>query len=96
MNMRPENQGLYDSANEHDACGIGFIANIHGQPSHEIIQRGLQLLERMAHRGAEGADKETGDGAGILMQNSAPFLFANHPQFTGKWAIWRWLNILSK
>ena len=68
MNIQPKNQGLYDTANEHDACGVGFIANIQGQQSHEIVQRGLQLLERMAHRGAEGADKETGDGAGILLQ----------------------------
>ena len=63
-----EQQGLYDSANEHDACGIGFVANIKGHQSHEIVQRGLQVLERMAHRGAEGADNETGDGAGILLQ----------------------------
>ena len=68
MYTQPERQGLYDSANEHDACGIGFVANIKGQQSHEIIQRGLQVLERMAHRGAEGADNETGDGAGILLQ----------------------------
>jgi len=68
MYTQPERQGLYDSANEHDACGIGFVANINGQKSHEIIQRGLQVLERMAHRGAEGADNETGDGAGILLQ----------------------------
>ncbi len=68
MYTQPKRQGLYDSANEHDACGIGFVANIKGQQSHEIIQRGLQVLERMAHRGAEGADNETGDGAGILLQ----------------------------
>ncbi|MBN2503685.1 MAG: glutamate synthase large subunit [Anaerolineales bacterium] len=68
MYTQPEQQGLYDSVNEHDACGIGFVANINGQQSHEIIQRGLQVLERMAHRGAEGADNESGDGAGILLQ----------------------------
>ncbi len=68
MFTQPERQGLYDSANEHDACGIGFVANIQGRQSHEIIQRGLQVLERMAHRGAEGADNESGDGAGILLQ----------------------------
>lgn len=65
--------GLYDSAYEHDACGIGFVANIKGQRSHDIIQRGLEVLERMAHRGAEGADNETGDGAGILLQIPAIF-----------------------
>ncbi len=64
----PPNQGLYNSANEHDACGIGFVANIKGSPSHEIIHRGLEVLERMTHRGAESADNRTGDGAGILMQ----------------------------
>jgi len=67
--------GLYSAVNEHDACGIGFVANINGQQSHDILQRGLQVLERMAHRGAEGADNETGDGAGILMQ--IPSLFQN-------------------
>jgi glutamate synthase (NADPH/NADH) large chain len=64
----PENQGLYDSRYEHDACGIGFIAHIKGQQSNEIVRRGLEALERMAHRGAEGADKTTGDGAGIMIQ----------------------------
>lgn len=68
MKRLPERQGLYDSIHEHDACGIGFVANIQGQQSHKIVQRGLQILERMAHRGAEGADNETGDGAGILLQ----------------------------
>lgn len=68
--MKTQNQGkgLYNSAYEHDACGIGFVANIKGRRSHDIIQRGLQVLERMAHRGAEGADNETGDGAGIMIQ----------------------------
>ncbi len=65
---QPEAQGLYDPAFEHDACGIGFVANLHGTPSHEIIQRGLQVLVNLTHRGAAGSDPETGDGAGILMQ----------------------------
>ncbi|MCC7452420.1 MAG: glutamate synthase large subunit [Anaerolineae bacterium] len=64
----PQKQGLYDSANEHDACGIGFVASIKGDKSHDIIQRGLEVLERMTHRGAESADNRTGDGAGILIQ----------------------------
>jgi glutamate synthase (NADPH/NADH) large chain len=75
MLIRPDKQGLYDNANEHDACGIGFVANINGKQSQEIIQRGLNVLERMAHRGAEGSDNKTGDGAGILLQ--IPKLF-NH------------------
>jgi glutamate synthase (NADPH/NADH) large chain len=64
----PKAQGLYDPANEHDNCGIGFVAHIKGQKSHDIIERGLQVLENMDHRGATGADNKTGDGAGILMQ----------------------------
>lgn len=68
VGMYPQNQGLYDRANEHDACGIGFVANIQGKKSHDIVRRGLEVLERMEHRGAESADNLTGDGAGILMQ----------------------------
>ncbi|MBN1202699.1 MAG: glutamate synthase large subunit [Anaerolineae bacterium] len=64
----PDKQGLYNSAHEHDACGIGFVANIKGKQSYDIIRRGLEALERLAHRGAESADNKTGDGAGILMQ----------------------------
>jgi glutamate synthase (NADPH/NADH) large chain len=64
----PVGQGLYDGANEHDSCGIGFVADIKGRKSHDIILRGLEVLERMVHRGAEGADNNTGDGAGILVQ----------------------------
>ena len=60
--------GLYDKAYEHDACGIGFVADIRGRPSHEILERGLEVLERMEHRGAESADNKTGDGAGVLIQ----------------------------
>ncbi|MBP7734531.1 MAG: glutamate synthase large subunit [Spirochaetes bacterium] len=64
----PPQEGLYNSAHEHDSCGIGFVAHIKGKRSHEIIERGLEVLERMEHRGAESADNKTGDGAGILMQ----------------------------
>ena len=60
--------GLYNPENEHDSCGIGFVAHIKGQKSHEIIQRGLEVIKNMAHRGAEGADNKTGDGAGITIQ----------------------------
>jgi glutamate synthase (NADPH/NADH) large chain len=60
--------GLYNPENEHDSCGIGFVAHIKGHKSHEIIQRGLEILINMAHRGAEGADNRTGDGAGITIQ----------------------------
>ncbi len=66
MEMRP--QGLYDPANEHDACGVGFVAHIKGKKSHEIVQGGLKILENIDHRGAVGADPLMGDGAGILIQ----------------------------
>ena len=61
-------QGLYDPAYEHDACGVGFVVNIKGERSHKIVEQGVQVLNRLAHRGAVGADPETGDGAGILIQ----------------------------
>ncbi|KOR31868.1 hypothetical protein TI05_10850, partial [Achromatium sp. WMS3] len=64
----PDKQGLYDPANEHDACGVGFIADIKNRKSHKIIQDGLKLLDRLTHRGAVGADPKAGDGAGILVQ----------------------------
>ena len=65
---RSKNEGLYDSRNEHDSCGLGFIANIKGMKSHEIIKKGLFILENLEHRGATGADPLVGDGAGILTQ----------------------------
>ncbi|MGB5337791.1 MAG: glutamate synthase large subunit [Gammaproteobacteria bacterium] len=64
----PPRQGLYHPANEHDACGVGFVANVKGKQSHEIVQQGLRILENLTHRGAVGADPLAGDGAGILMQ----------------------------
>ena len=68
INTLPEKQGLYDPANEHDACGVGFVAHIKGEKSHAIIEQGLTILKRVAHRGAVGADPKAGDGAGLLMQ----------------------------
>ena len=67
-NGLPVAQGLYDPRNEHDACGIGFVAHIKGTPSHDIIQKGIQILIQLTHRGACGCDSETGDGAGLLIQ----------------------------
>ena len=61
-------QGLYDPANEHDACGVGFVAHIKGNKSHSIIEQGLLILKNRDHRGAVGADALMGDGAGILLQ----------------------------
>ncbi|MDO8374892.1 MAG: glutamate synthase-related protein, partial [Polaromonas sp.] len=63
-----EQNGLYSPANEHDACGVGFVAHIKGHKSHAIVQQGLKILENLDHRGAVGADKLMGDGAGILIQ----------------------------
>lgn len=65
---RPEQQGLYNPKNEHDACGVGFVANIHGTKSHTIVTQGLQILTNLTHRGATGYDPKLGDGAGILIQ----------------------------
>jgi len=67
-NGLPFAQGLYNPANEHDACGIGFVASIPGHRSHDIIRKGIQVLLNLAHRGACGCDPETGDGAGVLIQ----------------------------
>ena len=64
----PGRQGLYDPRNEHDSCGVGFVANIKGRKSHDIIERGLQILVNLDHRGAVGADPLVGDGAGCLIQ----------------------------
>ncbi|MGH7288597.1 MAG: glutamate synthase subunit alpha, partial [Myxococcota bacterium] len=69
MNPRvPRKQGLYDPAFEHDACGVGFVANIAGEASHDVVQRGIQVLVNLGHRGACGCDPESGDGAGLLVQ----------------------------
>jgi glutamate synthase (NADPH/NADH) large chain len=65
---RPQPEGLYDPANEHDACGVGFIAHIRGHKSHTVVGQGLQILRNLTHRGAVGADPLAGDGAGILLQ----------------------------
>ena len=64
----PAKQGLYDPKNEHDACGIGFVANIKGVKSHDIVQQSLSVLCNLDHRGARGSEPNTGDGAGILLQ----------------------------
>ena len=64
----PEKQGLYDPRNEHDSCGVGFVANIKGLKSHDIIRQGLQILVNLDHRGAVGADPLVGDGAGCMIQ----------------------------
>jgi glutamate synthase domain-containing protein 2/glutamate synthase domain-containing protein 1/glutamate synthase domain-containing protein 3 len=93
LNQLPVKQGLYDPANEHDACGIGFVVNIEGKPSHEIVLQGLQILVNLAHRGACGCDAETGDGAGVLIQIPHEFFAKEAPKCNfvlpppGKYAI---------
>src|SRR5438445_271022 len=80
MNMAdsgpPPAQGLYDPALEHDSCGFGFVVDIKGRPSHDIVVKALEVLCNLEHRGATGAEKETGDGAGILLQTPHAFLAA--------------------
>ncbi len=67
-NKSPKKQGLYNPKNEHDSCGVGFVANIQGQKSHTIVKQGLEILTNLTHRGATGYDPMLGDGAGILIQ----------------------------
>ncbi|MDQ2752480.1 MAG: hypothetical protein M3R72_05600, partial [Bacteroidota bacterium] len=69
------NEGLYNPEFEHDACGIGFVANIKGNKSHRIISDALTVLENMEHRGACGCENNTGDGAGIMLQMPHEFFF---------------------
>src|SRR5262249_8590946 len=64
----PAAEGLYDPRNEHDACGIGFVVNIKGEKSHDIVKKGIEVLINLTHRGACGCDPETGDGAGVTIQ----------------------------
>lgn len=74
LGLVPKNQGLYDRRNEKDSCGVGFVAHIKGQKSHEIVQKGLELLTNLTHRGATGYDPKLGDGAGLLMQMPDTFM----------------------
>ncbi len=68
MHQTHSSEGLYDPRFEHDACGVGFIADLNNVRSHEIVEKGIEILQNLDHRGARGAEKETGDGAGILVQ----------------------------
>jgi len=67
-------KGMYSPAFEHDACGMGFVADVKGRKSRTIIEKGLDILKNLEHRGAVGADPNTGDGAGILIQMPDEFL----------------------
>src|SRR4051794_20882663 len=72
--QRPGKQGLYDPAHEHDACGVAFVADMHGRRSNAIVRDALTALHNLDHRGASGAEVNTGDGAGILVQVPDSFL----------------------
>lgn len=74
INISQHQCGLYSPVNEHDACGVGMIVNLHGTKSHDLIDSALRVLENMKHRGAEGADNKTGDGAGIMVQIPHEFI----------------------
>ena len=86
----PAAQGMYDPKNEHDSCGVGFVVNIKGNQTHKIVQQGLNILERLTHRGAVGADPKAGDGAGMIIQIADGF-FQAHTDFdlpkAGQYAI---------
>lgn len=74
VESRPASSGLYHPEYEHDACGVGMIVDIHGNKSHDLVDAALKVLENMKHRGAEGADNKTGDGAGIMLQIPHEFI----------------------
>jgi glutamate synthase (ferredoxin) len=70
----PQKQGLYDPRHEHDSCGVGFVVDLHGRRSHDIVHQALTVLNNLEHRGACGCEANTGDGAGILLQTPHAFL----------------------
>jgi len=72
--LAPPAQGLYDPRSEHDACGVGFVVHIKGRRSHDIVEKALQVVVNLEHRGAKGSEESTGDGAGILLQMPDAFL----------------------
>ncbi|WP_371652162.1 MULTISPECIES: glutamate synthase large subunit [unclassified Streptomyces] len=74
MDGRPAPQGMYDPRNEHDACGVGFVATLTGEASHELVEQALTVLRNLEHRGATGSEPDSGDGAGILLQVPDAFL----------------------
>src|SRR5688572_31022761 len=74
--LQPGPQGLYDPWYEHDACGVGFVVDLKNRKSHDIVEKAIQILLNLQHRGACGCEKNTGDGAGILLQTPHRF-FAN-------------------
>ena len=90
----PMQEGLYNPENEHDACGVGMLVNIHGNKSHELVDSALKVLENMRHRGAEGADNKSGDGAGIMLQIPHEFILLQGIPVPEKGKIWNWPYLL--
>ena len=76
----PKKQGLYDPSFERDSCGVGFVCNVNGSKTHDIVEKGIEVLKRLSHRGATGADPKTGDGAGILIQIPHEFFLSECPK----------------
>src|SRR2546426_966827 len=74
MDGRPAPQGMYDPRNEHDACGVGFVADLTGEAGHALVEQALTVLRNLEHRGATGSEPDSGDGAGILLQVPDAFL----------------------
>ena len=95
----PPAQGLYHPQHEHDACGIGFVAHIKGHKSHDLIEKGLLVLENLLHRGAQGCDPCSGDGAGILSQIPHQFFQRvagrNRYSIAFGWRLWRGYGVLA-
>src|SRR4051795_1174383 len=79
FSARPDAVGLYDGQHEHDACGVAFVATMRGEPGHDIVEHALTALRNLDHRGASGAEPDSGDGAGILTQVPDAFLRAVVP-----------------
>ena len=95
QSIYPREQGLYHPEYEHDACGVGLLVNISGEKSHEIVEKGLQVLEHMVHRGAEGADNKTGDGAGVMIQIPHEFILLQGIPVPRKRKIWNRIGFFS-
>ena len=80
-------QALYDPMNEHDACGVGLVANINNVASHQIVLQGITVLKRLMHRGAAGGDPETGDGAGLLLSMPHKFFRKVNPELPARYGV---------
>ena len=94
--VKREQNGLYDATNEHDACGVGMVVNIHGNKSHELVDSALKVLENMRHRGAEGADNKTGDARELCYKLPHEFILLQRYPRTREGKIRNRTNISAK